>query len=197
MKKGKYAWLRVLFCCTILLSLMTVSAFARTIIPVEPEGGMNLQVDKYGKLRWDSVDGAAGYSIDICKHPGDFVLKTDSVSAEKTSYDLFGELDDLEYDNGTYRVKVNVSGSNPEYTYSTLLFYYDSPYEKLPAPTNLRWNGNVAEWDAVPDAGRYNVYICNTTKTGDLSVRSNLTETSVDLSDLFPAPPSQCRLCRI
>ena len=184
--KRTHKLLSVLLCMMVLSALMTVSAFARTIIPVKPEGGMNLQVDQYGKLRWDSVSGATGYRIDICEYPGDFVLMTDSVGAGETSYDLFGELDDLEYDNGTYRVKVNVSGSNLEYTYSTLLFYYDSPYEKLPAPTNLRWNGNVAEWDAVLNADRYNVYIYNTTKTGDLSVRSNLTETSVDLSDLSP-----------
>lgn len=128
----------------------------------------------------------ARYNVDICKYPGDFLLATDSVGTGETSYALFGKMDDLAYDNGTYRVKVNVSGSNPEYTYSTLLFYYDSPYEKLSAPANLRWNGNTAEWDAVPNADYYNVYIRNTTTTSSLSVRSNLTGTSVDLSYLSP-----------
>lgn len=169
-----------------LIPASTLTAMARTVIPVEPDGGMNLRVDETGKLLWDSVAGATGYKVDVCKHPGDFLLTTDSVGAGETSYALFNKLDDLGFDNGTYRVKMNVSGSDPEYTYSTLLFYYDSPYEKLSAPANLRWNGNTAEWDAVPNADYYNVYICNTTTTGDLSVRSNLTGTSVDLSYLSP-----------
>ena len=172
--------------CFVMLGMLPATTMARTVIPVEPDGGMNLRVDKTGKLLWDSVAGATGYNVDICKHPGDFLLTTDSVGAGETSYALFGKMDDLGYDNGTYRVKMNVSGSDPEYTYSTLLFYYDSPYEKLSAPANLRWNGNTAEWDAVPDADYYNVYIRNTTTTGSLSVRSNLTGTSVDLSYLSP-----------
>ena len=175
-----------LLLCFVMLGMLPVTVMARTVIPVEPDGGMNLRVDKTGKLLWDSVAGATGYNVDICKYPGDFLLTTDSVGTGETSYALFGKLDDLGYDNGTYRVKVNVSGSDPEYTYSTLLFYYDSPYEKLSAPANLRWNGNTAEWDAVPDADYYNVYIRNTTTTGSLSVRSNLTGTSVDLSYLSP-----------
>lgn len=183
--KTKMRLLSILL-CFVMLGMLPMTTMARTVIPVEPDGGMNLRVDKTGKLLWDSVAGATGYNVDICKHPGDFLLTTDSVGTGETSYALFGKMDDLAYDNGTYRVKVNVSGSNPEYTYSTLLFYYDSPYEKLSAPANLRWNGNTAEWDAVPNADYYNVYIRNTTTTGSLSVRSNLTGTSVDLSYLSP-----------
>ena len=182
-------FLSVLLALVMVIGLIppsTLTAMARTVIPVEPDGGMNLRVDETGKLLWDSVAGATGYKVDVCKHPGDFLLTTDSVGAGETSYALFSKLDDLGFDNGTYRVKVNVSGSDPEYTYSTLLFYYDSPYEKLSAPANLRWNGNTAEWDAVPNADYYNVYIRNTTTTGSLSVRSNLTGTSVDLSYLSP-----------
>lgn len=175
-----------LLLCFVMLGMLPMTAMARTVIPVEPDGGMNLRVDKTGKLLWDSVAGATGYNVDICKYPGDFLLTTDSVGTGETSYALFDKMDDLAYDNGTYRVKVNVSGSDPEYTHSTLLFYYDSPYEKLSAPANLRWNGNTAEWDAVPDADYYNVYIRNTTTTGSLSVRSNITGTSVDLSYLSP-----------
>ena len=175
-----------LLLCFVMLGMLPMTAMARTVIPVEPGGGMNLRVDKTGKLLWDSVAGATGYNVDICKHPGDFLLTTDSVGAGETSYALFSKLDDLGFDNGTYRVKMNVSGSDPAYTYSTLLFYYDSPYEKLSAPANLRWNGNTAEWDAVPNADYYNVYIRNTTTTGSLSVRSHLTGTSVDLSYLSP-----------
>lgn len=175
-----------LLLCFVMLGMLPMTAMARTVIPVEPGGGMNLRVDKTGKLLWDSVAGATGYNVDICKYPGNFLLTTDSVGAGETSYALFSKLDDLGFDNGTYRVKMNVSGSDPAYTYSTLLFYYDSPYEKLSAPANLRWNGNTAEWDAVPNADYYNVYIRNTTTTGSLSVRSHLTGTSVDLSYLSP-----------
>ena len=77
-----------------LIPASTLTAMARTVIPVEPDGGMNLRVDKTGKLLWDSVAGATGYNVDICKHPGDFLLTTDSVGAGETSYALFSKLDD-------------------------------------------------------------------------------------------------------
>jgi len=168
-----------------MLPMTALTAFARTITPVETGGGMNLRTDATGKLLWDPIAGATGYRIDVCVHPGNSVLMTESVGADTTSYALYAELDDRTFDNGDYRVELHVSGANAEYSSSTLIIYYDSPYEKLQSPTNLRWNGDVAEWDAVTNATRYNVYVCNTT-TGDLSVRSNITETSVDLSYLSP-----------
>lgn len=101
--------------CFVMLGMLPMTTMARTVIPVEPDGGMNLRVDNTGKLLWDSVAGSTGYNVDICKYPGDFLLTTDSVGTGETSYALFGKLDDLGYDNGTYRVKVNVSGSDPEF----------------------------------------------------------------------------------
>ncbi|MBQ7011115.1 MAG: hypothetical protein IJN63_05370, partial [Clostridia bacterium] len=134
---------------------------------------MNLRLDDTGVLRWDAVDGATGYCVNVCKHPGNFLLTTDDVSSDKTSYDLFGKLDELEYDNGDYMIELEVFGSDPEYKSSSLLIYYSSIYEKLQSPANLRWNGNVAEWDAVTNATRYNVYLTNT-NSGSITVDSNV-----------------------
>ena len=183
--KGIKQVVSMLLAVVMLLSLMPVTAMARTITPVETGGGINLRTDGTGKLLWDPVTGATGYRIDVCVHPGNSVLMTESVGADTTSYALYAELDDRTFDNGDYRVELHVSGANAEYSSSTLIIYYDSPYEKLQSPANLRWNGDVAEWDAVTNATRYNVYVCNTT-VGELSVRSNVTETSVDLSDFSP-----------
>ncbi|MBP3478697.1 MAG: hypothetical protein J6K03_04330, partial [Oscillospiraceae bacterium] len=60
MKKGKYAWLRVLFCCTILLSLMTVSAFAEDPTPITGVSFKGISVPVVG----DYVQYVDGYDLE-------------------------------------------------------------------------------------------------------------------------------------
>ncbi|MBE6810255.1 MAG: hypothetical protein E7521_04260, partial [Ruminococcaceae bacterium] len=83
-----------------MLPMTALTAFARTITPVETGGGMNLRTDATGKLLWDPIAGATGYRIDVCVHPGNSVLMTESVGADTTSYALYAELDDRTFDNG-------------------------------------------------------------------------------------------------
>ena len=180
MKKRTGKLLSLLLALVLLLSMVPVTAVARTIIPVK---GTGVWISAGGELHWDAMEGATGYTIRICEHPSPAAIATDSVDAETLVYDLFGKMDSERYDNGDYRAEIIAQGAKGD---TSIIFFYDSPYEKLTAPTNLRWNGNVAEWDPVPNAEYYNVYIRNTTVTGSLSVRSNLTETSVELSYLSP-----------
>ena len=119
--KGIKQVVSMLLAVVMLLSLMPVTAMARTITPVETGGGINLRTDGTGKLLWDPVTGATGYRIDVCVHPGNSVLMTESVGADTTSYALYAELDDRTFDNGDYRVELHVSGANAEYSSSTLI----------------------------------------------------------------------------
>ena len=58
----------------------------------------------------------------------------------------------------SFRVSTNYStpgGGIPVY-------YYVSPYQKLDAPTNLRWDGNTARWNAAQNAVNYHISLYNT-----------------------------------
>ena len=175
-----------IFALVMLIGLLPTAALARTIIPVEEgNGALNLKLLADGTLTWDNVDDATGYTVDVCQHPGTHVYKSIRVDKSQHSCALIAEMDAEQLDGGQYRIEVSADGSGADHPYQSILMYYDSPYEKLPAPQNLRWNGTTAEWDAVPNAAYYNVYISNTTE-GSLSVRSRIIGTSVDLADLSP-----------
>jgi len=58
------------------------------------------------------------------------------------------------------------------------LFYsvtYLSPYDQLDAPTHLRWEDNMAKWEAVPHATRYLITVYN--KNNDIQFNTSTTNT--------------------
>ena len=57
--------------------------------------------------------------------------------------------------------------------------------EKLATPTNLRWDGNTARWDAVPNAVEYTVYLRGTYSDSWVSTTITTTEPQADCSKTF------------
>ncbi len=176
--------LAILLALVAAVGLMSIAAQARFILPQEKIDGWSMWITEDGLLHWEESPNATGYRIDICEHPGIHVYESIDINTTATVYDLFGKMDAGMYESETYRLELIAKGV--ENAKSSFLFYYDSPYEKLEAPINLHWIGDTAVWDPVPHADSYNVYVCATTTTGSLSVRSGIKTTSLDFSYLSP-----------
>ncbi|MBR3932405.1 MAG: hypothetical protein IKJ68_00645, partial [Clostridia bacterium] len=178
---------------SILLSLvmmmtvfMPITASARTILEEEETGDMHLWITTDGFLHWDAVAGATNYRIDIYQQPSTGITPAKTVNLDSSNlyYNLYGAMDVEGFESREYRIEVyTTGGGNP---HENLVFYYDSPLEKLNAPINLTWVGNEAHWDAVPNAEYYDVYLRKTTTTGGVVMKSHVTGTSVDLSEYSP-----------
>jgi len=124
-------------------------------------GNIYFTVDDSGVLTWSAVGGATSYDLLILTENGLFKSETGLTS---TSYDLEAQLDQYRKDSGIVQVTVNVWGGSVDG--DTAYFLYSSPYPKLEAPTNLHWDGMVAEWDDVPNATEYDVYLHQATGGG-------------------------------
>lgn len=124
--------------------------------------------------RWDEVAGARSYSIYV-----EFLLKDSgkrtglSTSSSVPYYDCTDAFksagNSLEISQGTiyatFTVKAwtddvenvyssDTSAPSPETTYEL-----QTTKETLATPLNLRWEGNVAVWDEVPNATYYSFYL--------------------------------------
>ncbi|MBQ6824738.1 MAG: hypothetical protein IJP27_08795, partial [Clostridia bacterium] len=133
---------------------MTVSA--RTLLPQKGTGKMNLQMSADGVLTWDAVPGATGYYFSIGDVADTNYLDT---NYQETSFRFAENFDSRRLDSKSYTIRVSAIGEGLGDFYDSMLYYYVSPFDKLEAPTNLRWDGSVARWDAVPNADGYTVYL--------------------------------------
>ena len=124
-------------------------------------------------LRWDAFDGAAEYSVSLGTGGGLVTGTSDYLYERAKSYKL---------ESGTYEVSVRACSSSGEYISSSWTGTYEfvSPYTKLSTPTNLKWNGNVATWNAVPNAQTYTVLLKT---TYEIHRFYNITTNSCDVSD--------------
>ena len=155
--------LQVLLCCTllVLLSATATTAMAAGVTPDSKYGenrNILFTVDDSGVLTWSEVSGATSYDLTVWTENGLFKSETGLTSR---SYDLEAELDQFKKDSGGVEVSITPKGIYG--SADTAHFLYCSPYPKLEAPTNLRWNGMVAEWDGVPNANEYDVYLYQAT----------------------------------
>jgi len=65
---------------------------------------------------------------------------------------------------GTYKAQVIARGeSNSIITTETVNFSYTSSQDKLDAPSNLRWDGKIARWNASPNATSYRILLLSAT----------------------------------
>jgi len=137
----------------VLIGLVPTTAFARNrdIVSVDSGNSLNMSVNDSGMLTWDEVDGATGYRV-VLTQPN--ITELYHWDVEDNVLALTTEMDGLKYDSGKYTLVVSSKGVSGE---DSMLYYYTSHVDKLESPNNLRWNGNVAEWDAVPGATSYNI----------------------------------------
>jgi len=118
-------------------------------------GDLTLTVDNNGVLTWTDVPGATSYDLNVRMKGG---LVKSETGLTVTSYELEAMLDGYKKDSGTVEVTINVWGGSGQG--GSANFLYASPYPKLEAPTNLRWdvNGNP-DWDDVANADGYTIYL--------------------------------------
>ena len=163
MKKRTGKLISLLLVFTLLLGMipvlpMTASA-AGGVTPMEKWGDAGrIYFTLYGSgvLTWSEVAGATSYDLTIWV---DGSLFRDVPGNTSRSYDLQGELNRYKIDSGTVKVSVGPNG-NGYIAGDGAYFLYSSPYPKLEAPSNLKWdiNGN-ADWDDVANADGYTLYL--------------------------------------
>ena len=118
-------------------------------------GDLTCTVDNDGVLTWTDLPNATSYDLNIYMKGG---LVESETNLTATSYDLEAMLDGFKKDSGTVEVHINVWGGSGRG--GTAYFMYSSPYPKLEAPSDLKWdvNGN-ADWDDVANADGYTLYL--------------------------------------
>ena len=153
-----------------LLSILLTLAMVFSMVPmtamaaedpygVHPDsavaGDLTCTVDDNGVLTWTDLSGATSYDLNIYMKGG---LVKSETGLTVTSYELEAMLDGYKKDSGTVTVNINVWGGSGRG--GSANFLYSSPYPKLEAPTNLRWdvNGNP-DWDDVANADGYTIYL--------------------------------------
>ncbi|MCR4688097.1 MAG: hypothetical protein K5745_00950 [Saccharofermentans sp.] len=111
-----------------------------------------------GVLSWDALDGATNYSLYFYNetHTTDVAR-----SIEECSYDIKAYLVSEDCNEGTYTIQLTARAMN-KYGYMVDVsqtavvtnYEYVKPAQ-LATPTNLKWDGTIATWDAVPNATSY------------------------------------------
>ena len=177
----------------LILLVMVVGLIPATAVAASAESGITAEskygthghilftVDDSGVLTWNAVPGATSYDMSIWVEGGLFREETGLTS---TSYDLETKLDQYKKDSGTVEIILNANGTNEAYG-DTAYFMYRSPWPKLEAPTGLYWNGMVAEWDDVPGANEYDIYLYQA--TGGAYTHWSTTESSFNFESVAVA----------
>ena len=160
--KWRRGW-SLLLTLALLLGMMPVmgptAMAAEDPYGVRPEsavaGDLTCTVDDNGVLTWTDLSGATSYDLNIYMKGG---LVKSETGLTSPYYELEAMLDGYKKDSGTVEVTINVWGGSGQG--GTANFLYSSPYPKLEAPTNLRWdvNGNP-DWDDVANADGYTIYL--------------------------------------
>ena len=157
--KWRKGW-SLLLTLAMLLGVMPMTAMAaESSYGVRAEsavaGDLTCTVDSDGVLTWNDLPGATSYDLNIYMKGG---LVRSETGRTSTSYELEAMLDHYKKDSGTVEVHINVWGGTGRGGRAN--FLYSSPYPKLEAPANLRWdvNGNP-DWDDVANADGYTLYL--------------------------------------
>ena len=152
----------ILLALVMIISMIPVSAltaFAADEVKSEVKWGdsgrIQFTLDDSGVLTWSVVPGATSYDLNIYMHGSLFKSEAGNTSR---SYDLVDELNKYKKDSGTVQIVINAKGAGG--VGDRVSFMYSSPYPKLEAPSDLKWdvNGN-ADWDDVANADGYTLYL--------------------------------------
>ena len=142
-----------------MIPLSALNAFAADEVKSEVKWGDNGRIqftlDDSGVLTWSVVPDATSYDLNIYMHGSLFKSEEGNTSR---SYDLVNELNKYKKDSGTVQIIINAKGAGG--VGDRVSFMYSSPYPKLEAPSDLKWdvNGN-ADWDDVANADGYTLYL--------------------------------------
>ncbi|MBQ4282601.1 MAG: hypothetical protein IJB96_01580, partial [Lachnospira sp.] len=173
----------VLLVIVMVVGMMPATAYARTVLPQTGTGTINLVMTLDGILTWDSVPGADSYYFTITDGSSTWYVDESYTS---TSFNFIENFDSRKIDSGLYRINLRANGSGVYDITGELIYYYVSPYDKLEAPANLRWEGTTAKWDAVSNATGYTVYLYKASGTQYSSYKiDGNTNTSKDFSDVY------------
>ncbi len=124
---------------------------------------LNLTIDSNGYATWDSFAGAAKYYISSSAGDGEHHTEI--------GYDVKAKLDEWNAPTGWYTLTVeaeDAENSTLAYDYAA---YYHQGLDRLPAPTNLRWDGTVARWDPVEGANQYYVALYEMDRCSQVSYK--------------------------
>ena len=166
MKKRIPKLLSALLCFVMLLSLLPITASAAGGVTAESKYGVNkkiyFSVDDAGVLTWSSVPGATGYDLQI-RHDGDFFREETGNTSLR--YELQAELNKYKKESKAVEVYITPKGENCLEYADQATFTYVSPYPKLESPSGLLWYGDTADWNDVPGADSYLIYLYKSNAT--------------------------------
>ena len=170
MKTLKVKSISVMLVFTLLMTVfMPLTVSARTVTSMGDTAGENgldhFSLSSEGLLTWTSRSiyydkvrllDATGKLLD---HKDIDVISSEPPIMNSTN--IINWMDSLELDTGKYTIMVDPwFGGSVGFGLEDYIYYnYTSPYEKLEAPVNLRWDGNTAKWDANSKATSYQLNI--------------------------------------
>ena len=184
---------KILLSIIFLIAFLTIkNVYARTITPVNSSGDLKMKITETGSLVFNKAPTATSYTlsilIDNIKSGNDITLySTDATGT--IEYNLtVDNLDARKVDSGIYKLKLKaiIGDSTLPVAEDELNYYYDSPYEKLDSPTNLRWEENTARWNSVSNANGYSVTLYNSSNGQVVTSINNVETTSYNFNDFNP-----------
>lgn len=139
--------------------------------------------------RWDAVPNATKYSIIIevsgtatCFQMSSTEPHVDCAEGIKS---LSEDLPSGETMLCTFSVKAQANETDyyvsSELSAKSPIYVYEIPSrEKLATPTNLRWNSTTLNWDSVPNADRYTLFLYMKTNNYPVSWHLSTSDTSIE-----------------
>ena len=133
------------------------------------QGDLHMKVSSDGIVTWDKVPGAKDYTllVEYTKLGGPTAFIDSDYTSE--SFNIKEAFDNTKKETGVYYVTVHALGTNGTFT-DYCEYYYTSDFSNLDTPTNLRWDGKIARWDAVENATKYTVHLATETGGGVITV---------------------------
>lgn len=146
----------IMLCLALVFTMMpTLGGFsyAAEIIGVS-------SVSEDGIVTWQMEEGSTQVRVGLYSYTtelGQAYVGTDN------SFDIFQWLTEKKVESGRYQARIEYYNELGEYkVIISDYFDYVSPLTKLATPTNLRFDGKVARWDAVEGASSYSLVLTNT-----------------------------------
>lgn len=143
----------------------------------------NVLLDSSGKVQWDNsnISGVQSYLVEIFK---DNVKVADGEVSDPSIHTLdktnggTSFINIIKSDAGSYTARVTAKGDGVSYSDSVKSAPNLVPLvisRLLSVTKNIRWEGNIAKWDNVDNAQKYEVYLY---KDGDYSTQIGSTITA-------------------